>query len=96
MVQFSACGCVVYTVLSWQVETARFLNTMNIDNIHWLIGLHIPSVLSPDGVLWFANVLFAAIIFYTFRCPVEKNHPGAILTACVFWCSGDVVDNLGY
>jgi len=46
---------------------------MNIDHINWLIGLHIPSALLPDGVLWFANVLFAVILFYTFRyAPLKK------------------------
>ncbi len=45
---------------------------MNIDT-KWLIGLHIPSALLPDGLLWFANVLFIVILFYVLRfAPLKK------------------------
>lgn len=43
------------------------------DDFSWLIGLHIPSVLLPGALVWFANVLFAVILFYTFRyAPIKK------------------------
>ncbi len=39
---------------------------MNFD-IDWLIGLHIPSVLVPDALLWLANIVFILVCLFALR-----------------------------
>jgi uncharacterized membrane protein len=39
----------------------------------WLIGLHIPAGLMPPAVLWVANILFLAMLFYAARQKPVKN-----------------------